>query len=190
MSEPIRAALLFLINTLIDLYLYVLIIRIILVWTHANYFNPFVQFIVKLTDFIVKPLRRYLPNYKGIEVASIAVIVLLEFFKFILIFLITVGFIHISGLFLLVIGDLLKLVIQIFSFAIIAAAVLSWVQPYSPLSHTLMQFTAPIMRPIQRVIPPIGGVDISPIPALIILQLLLILIVNPIMTYGAMLAVS
>ena len=75
MPTPIQSALVFLINSLFDMYLFILIIRLILVWVGANYFDPITQFIVKMTDPIIKPLRRRLPNIQRIEISTLLVIV-------------------------------------------------------------------------------------------------------------------
>lgn len=188
MSYPIHASLLFLINTIFDLYLFVLVIRIVLVYVRANYFDSITQFIVKLTDFLVKPLRRVIPNVRNIELSSIVLALIIEMIKFICISMLTFGMPTIVGLFVLAIGDLLKLFLQTFFYAIILQVILSWVQPQSLGNRLLIQFTSPLMYPLQRIIPPISGIDISPLIAIILLQLVLILIANPIMTLGLNLA--
>ena len=189
MPNTLNAALLFLINTLFNLYLYILTLRVILVWAGANYFDPITQFIVKLTDFIVKPLRRLLPNMRSIETASLALILILQMIKFLCIVTLTFGFPNLLGILILAITDSIKIVIEIFFYAILLQAIISWLQPYSPINRVLYQITAPLLRPFQRMIPSIGGIDISPIPVLIILQLLLIVFVNPLMAMGLNIAV-
>ena len=184
MPNSLQDALIFLIRTLFDLYLFVLVIRLILAYVKASYFDPLTQFIAKLTDFIIKPTRRLIPNFGGIEWATLAWLFCLELIKYFIIQMLSFGYTPIGGLVLLVIGDIIGLIIQTFFYAILIQVVMSWVQPHSPITRTLQQFTSPIMRPFQRIIPLIGGIDISPIAALICLQLLNILIVNPIMTMG------
>lgn len=184
MPNALNSGLLFLIKTLFDLYLAILVVRIILVYVRANYFDPITQFVIKLTDFIVKPLRRILPNFRNIEIASILLTLVIQLIKYLLLSMIAFGAPSLVGLFMLAIGDTLNLIIQIFFYAILIQAVLTWVQPDSWFNRFLYQFTAPIMYPFQRIIPPIGGVDISPIPALITLQLLSIILVNPLMAAG------
>lgn len=189
MTEPFSNALIFLIDTLFSLYILVLVIRFILVWIHADYFNPVVQFIIKMTNFLVKPTRRLLPNIGRIETATLLWIIVLQAVKFGLIATIGGGF-DFAAILLLSLGDSIKLFVQTFFYAIIAQAILSWIQPHSPVNYILYQFTSPIMRPIQRLVPPIGGVDISPIPALILLQLILIMIVNPLLLTGWRMALT
>lgn len=180
-----REGLLFLINTVFDLYLFILIIRIILGYVRSDYFNPITQFVVRFTDFIIKPLRRIIPNFHGLELSTILLVIVLELFKFLLISFLTFGFPNILGIVILSFGDALAMVIRVFIYAIILQAIMSWVQPGSPMNRVLYQFTSPVMRPFQRLIPPVGGFDISPIPAIIVLQLLLIVLVNPIMQLGS-----
>lgn len=182
--SAIQSALLFLISTVFDIYLFILVVRIILVWIGANYFDPITQVIVKLTDMPVKPLRRIIPNVRKFELASIVFLLVLQLIKFFLISVLSLGVPSIVGILLLAIGDSIRLLLQTFFYAIILQVIISWVQPYSTMNYFLIQFTAPIMRPLQRVIPPIGGFDITPIPALVILQLLIILIATPIMNMG------
>ncbi|MFZ2314819.1 MAG: YggT family protein [Gammaproteobacteria bacterium] len=184
MSDTIRNALLFLINTIFDIYLFILVLRVILAWVGADYFTPIVQFIVKMTDFLVKPLRRYIPNYRSIEFSTIVVILVLEMIKFFIVGLLTFGLANIIGLIIMAFSDFLKLVLMAFFYAILFQAILSWVQPTSPMNRVLVQFTAPILRPFQRICPTINGFDISPIPALIVLQLLIMIVVTPLMALG------
>lgn len=186
MTTPIQDAELFLINTIFDLYLLILMIRFILCWVRSNYFNPITRFIINCTQPIVAPLRRLLPTYHGIEFATLVWILIIATLKFFLIGLVIVGLPKVpAGLLVLACANALKLLLNTFFYAILLQAILSWVQPgYSPLGELLFQITTPIMRPIRRVIPPLGGIDISPLPALIILQLLLIVLVNPMMTQG------
>jgi YggT family protein len=184
MVSPIHSALSFLVNTVFDIYLFILTLRLVLVFVGSNYFEPLTQFVIKLTQFIVNPVRRVLPNKGRFEIATIVIIFALEAVKFLLISLMDFGFPNVLGLMLLSVADLLQFLTQIFFYAIILQAVLSWLQPNSPMNRLLYQITAPIMQPLRRYIPNIGGFDITPIPALILLQLLLILIVMPLMSMG------
>ncbi len=188
MSDTLHAGLLFLINTIFDMYLFILIIRLILVWVGANYFDPITQFVVKFTDFLVKPLRRRIPNINRFETATLIILLALEIIKFFIISMISIGIPSIVGLVILAFADSIKLLIQAFFYAILLQVILSWVQPQSPIAYFLNQFTSPIMRPIKRIVPPVGGFDISPIPALILLQLFSILLVTPLMSTGLSLA--
>lgn len=178
MSDTVLAALLFLITTVFNLYLFVLTIRLILAWVNADYFHPATQFVLKCTDFLVKPLRSYIPNYRRLETATLVCIIVITTIKFFFISLLTFGLPNVIGLLLLAVTDTFKLILETFFYAIFLQAILSWLQPGSPIARVLEKFTAPILRPLQRVIPPISGFDITPVIALIVLQLLLMVIVK------------
>lgn len=183
-------ALVFLIYTLFDFYLFVLVIRLVLVWVKAFYYDPFTQFIVKLTDPIIKPLRRLIPNIGPIETVTVIFILLVEMLKFFLLSYLEFGLPNPVGLLVLSIGDALKILLDSFFFAILFQAILSWVNPNTTINRVLYQYTRPIMQPMHRIIPPVGGIDISPIPALILIKLLIILFIQPIITFGYELTVS
>lgn len=177
MSSHFNEAGLFLIKTLFDLYLLVLMIRLILAYVQANYFNPITRFIVKITQPLVAPLRRIIPNYRRIEFSTLVLIIVFELIKISLLFLLTVGIPNILLLISLSIIEALKLLLQTFFYAILLQAIMSWFQPgETPATQILRQLSAPILFPLQRIIPPVSGFDITPIPALLLLQLLIILL--------------
>ncbi len=190
MTDTLRAALLFLVTAVFDAYLYILMIRLILVWGNADYYNPIIQFIAKCTDAIIKPIRRRIPNYRHLESATLLVIFVLSIVKYLLLCLISFGMPNFLGVIILAIGNCFKLVIDCFFYAILLQALLSWIQPGSPINDVLYQFNSPLMRPAQRMIPPISGIDISPIPVLLMLQLLIIIVVSPLLAYGLGIAIS
>jgi len=177
MSESFTNAGLFLVNTLFDLYLFILCIRLLLAWVRADYFNPLTHFIIKLTDPVIIPLRRIVANRGNLEISTLFLILLLEIIKFLLVSLLFERMPDLTTLLLLAITGILKLILSTFFYAILFQAILSWIQPgYSPIKQILAQLSSPILRPLQRLIPPVAGFDITAIPALIILQLLMLLI--------------
>ena len=193
MLDTIDNAFIFLIETLFNLYILVLMLRMILQWVGAHFYNPVSQFIVKLTNPVVKPLRQILPPLKGVDLASMIILVALEFIKlFLIIWLKTQMLPGPIGLIIMAFGDILGVVLSVFFFAIIISVILSWVSPrqYNPLTEILHLITEPLLRPARKIIPPIAGFDISPIPVLIILQFLTMLIANPLMNTGLRLAVT
>lgn len=182
--SSINDALFFLITTLFDLYLFVLVIRLLLAYAGANYFDPITQFIVRCTDFIVKPLRNIIPNVRRIELSTLTLIIVIELIKIFLISSLSMRGLALSGMCIVAFAETIKIFLQTMLYAIILQALLSWVQPNSPVNSLLYKITAPVMRPIQRVCPVVGGMDISPIPAIILLQLLIILLVAPLLQIG------
>ena len=131
-------------------------------------------------------MRRFLPTVNNIEFSTLVVMLVLAALKFLLVGLIVIGTPkNPLGLILLSVGETLKLLLNIFFYAIFLQAILSWIQQgYTPIVQLLNQLTHPIMRYIHPLIPPIGGFDLSPIAALILLQLLIIMIANPILALG------
>jgi YggT family protein len=165
----------FLIQILFNLYLLILLARIILQRVGANYYNPFVQLIVRLTNFIVIPLRRVIPEHFGIDFAAILLLFIIEIIKLILLSSLLLGGIpHVAVLVLWAIVDLMSLLINIFFYAIILAVIFSWIggMASGPFIDILHLISEPLLRPARRLIPPIAGFDISPIPILILLKLL------------------
>jgi YggT family protein len=177
MDDSLNTAALFLINTVFDLYLVVLGVRFILAWSGSDYFNPINQVISKLTHPIIKILGRIIPTYSQVEYSTLFLMILLQMAKMFLISILLSGFPDFFVLATHAINNTIRLLLNIFFYAIFLQAILTWVQPGpSPLAQVLAQLTAPILRPLQRFIPPMGGMDLTAIPALIILQLLLILL--------------
>jgi YggT family protein len=189
MFDAITNAFRFLISTLADLYAFILIARGILVWARADYYNPVTRLIAKLTDTVVVPLKRFFPTVKKIELATLFLLFILELSKFLLLGLITLGMPHFLGLLLLSFAEIIKLSANIFFYAILIQAILSWVPyAYRDLYNLLSLITSPIMRPLHRLIPPVGGFDISPIAALIGLQFMSIILIDPLYAQGMNLA--
>ncbi len=174
----------FLISTIFDLYAFVVMLRFLMQLTRADYYNPVSQFVVKATDPLLKPLRRFIPGFGGYDIAALVLCFLVLLFKFIL--LQSIGGAAISGiggsLVAAIIGanrevGLIGILFDVFFFSILAMVILSWVSPGgNPISGLLRSITSPIMKPIQRFVPPMGGFDLSPLVALIGIQFIRIVL--------------
>lgn len=185
MFQAISNAFTFLITTVSDLFVFLLVARFLLVMANTNAYNPLVQFISKMTDFAAQKVKRYLPNRKNIEFSTLSLILAIQFFKFLLIGLFSLIFPNIFGLLILTLAETIKISINVLFYAILGQVILSWLPyTYAEAYNLLANITAPIMRPIRRIIPFVGGFDISPIPALIGLQFFSILLVDPIFRSG------
>lgn len=185
--NSLQTALVFLIQLLFDFYILLLLLRVILQYQHANYFNPICQFIIKITDPVVSPLQRFIPGFKGIDLAIVTVIFILAIIESIFIVWLQVGqFPAILGLLLFALGRLMMQVINLYLYAIIINVILSWLG--SPKTIALREVAAlvsePLLAPARRYIPPISGIDLSPVAVIVVLQLLVILIINPLMNTG------
>ena len=166
--------LIFLIETLFDLYIIILMLRFLLQLVRADFYNPISQFIVKATAPVLKPARKVIPGFGGIDVATIVVIIAFIALKLWLISLISGFTPAVLALLLTGIRDFISLVINIFIFAIIIQAILSWINPdqYNPVSGILYSITRPVLAPFRKLISPVGGLDLSPLFALIALMFL------------------
>lgn len=188
---PLQSASNFLIQTLFDLYLFVLLLRFILQYLRVDYYNPFTQFVLKATNPIVVPLRRFVPGLWGIDFATLIAVLMVSLIKITLLTLISIHKLPGPiGLVIWSLGDISGLVLKLFLYAVLANVLLSWVAPrsYSPATVVLERLIEPLMRPARKFTPQIGGFDISPIPVMIGLELLNILLAKPIMEFGIKLA--
>lgn len=175
----------FVVQSLFSLYCLVLMLRAIMYYFRFDFYHPIVQAITKLTDPVVRPLQQFLPK-KPIDFGTLAALLIIDMLKFFIYFMIFGAIANPVGLLILSLGDLFNLFVNIFFFAIIIRVILSFVAPHThnPLTGLLYQLTEPLFRPIQRLIPPVGGLDLSPIFLLIFLQVVMMLIGNNLMSLG------
>ncbi len=166
--------LIFLVETLFDLYIIVLMLRFILQQVRADFYNPISQFIVKATAPVLNPARKLIPGFGGIDLATIIVVVAFIAIKISIVALLSGYSPSVLALLLTGIRDFITLAINIFIFAIIVQAILSWINPdpYNPVSGILFNITRPVLAPFRSLIKPVGGIDISPLVALIALMFL------------------
>ena len=180
-------AIIFLVKLFFDIYILTLILRYLLTIVRVDSLNPLSALIIKVTNPLLKPLRRTIPGYFGIDWASIISLFLVQAIEIILVALIITGGIPaFSGLTILTIAYLLRTILYIYLFIIIVQVIISWVNPnvYNPITTIMYQISEPILKPIRQFIPSSGGLDFSPLVALIIINLLMILIISPLMDLG------
>ncbi|MDS4020337.1 MAG: YggT family protein [Candidatus Competibacter sp.] len=168
----------FLIQTLFGFYILAVMLRFLLQCVRADFYNPLVQFLVRITNPPLLPLRRIIPGYRGLDLASIILAFVLQGVEVLLVTLLLGRPAGVGGLLLLTVAELLKLLINIYLWGVVIQAVMSWFNPdpHHPAARVLAQLTAPVLRPARRVLPPISGVDLSPmlvVVALIFISLLL-----------------
>jgi YggT family protein len=168
----------FLISTLFSLYILAVMLRFLLGMVRADFYNPISQFLVKITNPLLVPLRKIIPGTGKVDVAAIILMLVLQLIMLAIIVALRGVTPPLLGLLLTAIGTLIILAINVFLFAIIVQVIISWVNPgsYNPVNGLLSSLTAPVMRPIQRLLPPMSGIDLSPLFALIGLQVLKMLI--------------
>ena len=178
-------ALEFLLHTVLGLFTLAVLLRFYLQLTNAPFHNQFSQAVVTLTNFAVRPLRRIIPSWSGLDLSTLV----LAFVAQLLLQLATLwlrdfpllvaGHLIVSALLGLAFVGLLKFSITIFLYAVLLQAILSWVNPYTPLAPLLDALTAPLLNPLRKRIPMAGGIDFSPLIIFIAAELLLILLVTP-----------
>ncbi|KGT93850.1 membrane protein [Erwinia typographi] len=164
----------FLVKTLIDLYVMVLLLRIWMQWSRADFYNPLSQFVVKITQPVVKPLRRVLPAIGPIDTASLLLAFVLTTLKYPILLMIQVGAFSLDPMNLLVgLLSLLKSAGSLVFWVIIIRSLMSWIsQGRGPVDYLLVQLTEPLMSPIRRILPAMGGIDFSAMVVILILYML------------------
>lgn len=184
-----------LLKFIFELYLIVLIVRFFLQLFGANYFNPFTRWAFKLSNPICKPLEKLLPTHGHFNWACLLGIMVFKLIELLIIIFLTLNtFPHVGGLIIVALGDLLYLTATIFFYAIILQAIMSWVavinRRYFSLQEPLAVLTNPLIRPVQQLLPSLGGIDFSAIPVLIILHLVKTFLFAPIIGLGVQLIFS
>lgn len=174
MPRNLPQALHYIVEALASLYILVLLLRIWLPWLRADFRNPLAQGILRLTSPLVVPLRRVVPSFGRLDTATLLVAFAVQYAAVFLILLIYVAFEimqmpSIGAIALTSVVKLIMLSVNLFAFAILIRVVLSWVAPgmHNPATAIIGTLSEPVLRPLRRVIPPMGGFDLSPMLAII-----------------------
>ncbi|MFN2308237.1 MAG: YggT family protein [Gammaproteobacteria bacterium] len=169
----------FVINTLFSLYVLVLMLRFLLARVRADFYNPVSQFLVKVTNPLLVPLRRLIPSVGGIDLASVLLMLAVQMLGIALILLLRGGGISLLALVFISLAELVDLAFKVFIYGILIQAILSWVNPgaYNPAVNLLHSLTEPVLRPVRRLLPPISGLDLSPLLAILLLEVVRRLVV-------------
>ena len=175
MNSFLTQAGVYLVKVVFELYLFAVLLRFLFQLVRADFYNPVAQFVVALTNPVLRPLRRMIPGLFGWDLASVLLLLGLKSVELFLIAWLREHPVSSIGIAVVAVSELLELVLYVFIVAVFARVLLSWVAPYgghhSPAMGLLVSLTEPLMRPARRLIPPIGGVDLSPIAVIVVLQL-------------------
>jgi len=180
----------YLVDTLIGLYAIAVLLRLLLQWVRADYYNPICQIIARITDPPILPLRRLLPSIGRFDVAAAVLLVLLEMLALYLQLLITgqgsgvqrmttacqgAG---LAALVVVALKGVVRMVLTTYLVLIIGSVLISWLGQGArhPVIPLIYQLTEPVLAPIRRILPPLGGLDLSPLVALIGIQFLIVLL--------------
>ena len=189
--NPLVTAASLIINIALGGYIVILLLRLILQKLRANWHNPISQFVIKLTEKPLKPLRKIIPGIKGYDFSILSLALIFQFIEITLLFILRTHTLPgVIGMIILGLVQLISTIIYIYIYVIIINAIASWVPTLqtSPLAHIVYLIAHPILSRIQRIIPPIAGIDISPIIVLIGFYLINILVAMPIIALGINLA--
>jgi YggT family protein len=172
----------FLVQVLFGFYATLIVLRFLLQLTRADFYNPLSQFIVKMTAPVLNPMRRLIPGAMGLDIAAIVL-------AWLVISLEELAILGLSGFglqpvaaVLIAIPELITLVINIFLFAILIQVIISWINPgsHNPAISLIHSLTEPLLAPVRRMLPQMGGIDLTPMVVMIGLFLLEMLLIPPI----------
>ncbi len=174
-------AAIFLVKTLSNLYLLLFLLRIVLQWTKADFYNPLSQFVIRATNPLVTPVRRFVPNSRLVDVPTLVVLLILEAIATWLLLAIASVSLPPGVFAYYVVLRVVSLLLWLYIVAIFIYVILSWVSPggYNPIGRVLADIVNPVLGVVRRFIPPIGGLDISALIVLILLQAAALLLPLP-----------
>lgn len=179
-------AIVFVVNTAFGLFIGAVMLRLLLQWVRADFYNPLSQAIVKLTNPLLRPLRRYIPAIGRVDTASVVLMLVLQLINLWLAIALSGGSGALGGLLVMALAELLSKLLYLYTFAILVQVIASWVSPggRSAALDLVDSLTSPLLRPLQQRLPPLGGLDLSPMLALVLLQLGLMLLATPLRDLG------
>lgn len=171
----------FLVDTLFSLYIMAVMLRFLLQWSRADFYNPLSQFLIRITQPLLQPLRRVIPAWGGVDLAAVALMVALQVLALSLLMIIAGVTPRPDYLLLRTPAELISLLLNVYLIAIVVRAILSWVSPndYNPATTLLLGLTEPVIRPFRAVLPDLGGVDLSPLAAILTIQVVKMLVLPP-----------
>lgn len=176
----------YLVSTLSTLYIMVVLLRFLLQLARADFYNPISQFVVRATDPLLRPLRKVIPGLAGLDIASLVLALLLQWAAINIIYLIYGFMPHEANAIVWAVLGVAASVVKIYFFSIIVAIIFSWIAPgsYHPALILLNQINEPVMAPFRRILPPMGGLDWSPILVFIVINVINILLARAAVATG------
>jgi len=173
----------FILTTLFSLYILLVMVRFLLQLVRADFYNPVSQFVVKLTNPALRPMRRVIPGLAGVDFAAVVLMLTLQLLSLALVLLLRGHGVPVVTLIFWALAELVSLAINIYIGAIFIQVIISWINPgsYNPVVGLLHTLTEPLLRPARRLLPPVSGFDLSPVLVLLALQVLKMLVIPPLM---------
>ena len=184
---PLTQAGMLIINTLVGLYLLLVVLRFLLQLVRADFYNPISQFIVKATNPPLIPLRKVIPGWGGVDISSLVLALLIQAIAIVLILLLN-GIQPPLQVALWAGIGIISLLLKIFFWGLLITVIASWIAPnsYNPALILINQILEPAIKPIRKILPDMGGIDISPIIAFLTIQVLEILLVQSLVQASGM----
>ncbi len=171
------SALIFVVQTLFDLYVWTFVLRMAIQWSRADVANPLSLFVIRVTNPLVTPLRRVIPNWRGRELAPLLPMFVIELMATSIVASIALNTLPDIGTLLYVsLIRIIVAVLRLYFFIVLIRVIVSWISPgvYNPITSVLVSLSEPLLRPVRRIIPPIAGLDLSPLVVIVLLQAALI----------------
>jgi len=189
-SSYLTNPVIFIIETLSSLYILAVLLRFLLQWCGAAFYNPISQFLVKITHPPLRILRRFVPPIGKIDTSSLLLVLALQILTNFTILLLKGLTISFGALTVISLTDLVSLLINIFVFSVFARALLSWANPgaFSATNSILTSLTEPLLNMARRFIPDLGGIDLSPLAVLLFLQLAKMVILPPLQQLASLIS--
>jgi YggT family protein len=169
----------YILNFFFDSYLMVLLLRVWLQAARADFYNPFSQFVVKITNPVVIPFRRIIPGFAGIDMATLVVALIIACAKFAILAALNGSAIDLVSVLLIGFLFFIKQAGYLLFMVMLIMALMSWVvQSGSPVQLVFHQLTEPLLRPIRKILPNLGGLDLSVLVAFLLLNVINIMIAS------------
>jgi YggT family protein len=167
-----------------------IVLRVLLQWVRANFYNPICQFLYKTTNPVLMPLRKVIPAWRNLDIAGIVLAWLITAIKLVLLAATLGQTFGVLGLGVLALGDLVDFVLLLYIVLVLARVVISLVSAdsYHPIVPLVMQVTEPVLKPFRRLLPNFAGIDFSPMILLLVIMLARALIARPLFDFGLRLA--
>jgi YggT family protein len=174
----------FVIQIIFGLLIFMVMLRLIMQMVRADFYNPVGEFVMRLTGPMLKPFRRFIPGVLGIDMAAVVLLIILQLLEIILTHALPGGPSVHNPLMLLVetVGQLVLHAVWLFYITVFAQIIMSWINPmayHHPVGRIILQINAPLMRPAQKILPPLNGIDLSPILVFIFLAAIMFLVGMP-----------
>ncbi|MDV9031595.1 YggT family protein [Pseudomonas sp. RAC1] len=187
--NALSGAAIFVVQTLVSLYLVIVLLRFVLQLVKANFYNPLSQFTVRATQPLLKPIRRIVPSIAGLDTSSLLLAIVIQALLMAFVLMLTYGTIgDLPHLLIWAILGITSLFLKIFWVAMIVMVIVSWIAPnsHNPAAELAYQISEPVLAPFRRLVPNLGGLDISPIFAFIAIQVVQSFLMPQLATYAGM----